>query len=439
MNETSTPSPGSLYRNGSFYSLVLTQFLGAFNDNIYKTTLALLFVAVPGIDATGQEVTYDRQGTGNLLFALPFILFSGWAGYLSDRYSKWRVMFLCKVAEIGIMLLGLVLFVQFGEGPMNTTWLVVFFVMLFGMGTHSAFFGPGKYGILPELFPKEQLPQANGFILMTTFLAIILGVGTAGWLKDASSGWLAPIGLLCTVVAICGTVAALGIRRVGATDPALRFSADQLLIPRPLWRLLLRDGPLAGALIASSIFWLAAGLVASSVVALGKLELKLSDTWSTLLLSAVSLGIVIGAPLAGWLSAGRFHVGVMRTGAFGISGSLALLVVPGSDGQLAGFAGSFLCLIGSGLFSGLLAVPLQVFLQMRPPAELKGSMIGAMNLLNFLGIVLAGLVYEAMSQVLSRTAWPPSYGFLVPSLCMLAVAVGYRPAGAALQAASTDD
>jgi acyl-[acyl-carrier-protein]-phospholipid O-acyltransferase/long-chain-fatty-acid--[acyl-carrier-protein] ligase len=340
------------------------------------------------------------------------------------------------LAEIVIMLTGLILFFYFNRGPMSLTWLTLFFLVLFSMGTHSAFFGPGKYGVLPEMFPEKQLPQANGIILMTTFIAIIFGIGLAGFLKDTFAGNLVPIGIVCTLVAFVGTLTALIIERTPNSSDKLEFTRDMLFIPGAIRDLLWQDVTLLGALVSSSAFWLAAGMVKSSVVALGKLQLQLNNTQSTLLLSAVSVGIILGAPLAGLLSRGRFHVGVLKVGAWGICICLAILAIPrnigwpmqeGQPEQLVGYAGSFVCLLGVGVFAGLLSVPLQVFMQMRPPKELKGRMIATMNFLNFFGIVLAGPLYSLTSGALAHSKLMPSYGFLVPALVMLLVALYYRP------------
>jgi MFS family permease len=108
-------------------------------------------------------------------FSLPFVLLSGFAGYLSDRFSKSKIIVLCKFAEILIMFWLCSLSCNTQSVGTVGTWTVLFL-----MGTQSAFFGPGKYGALPELFRKEDLPRANGLILMSTFLAIILGVVFAG-------------------------------------------------------------------------------------------------------------------------------------------------------------------------------------------------------------------------------------------------------------------
>jgi len=165
----------SLLKDRSFWGIAVTQFLGAFNDNLYKQLMLLM--AIPGVGALIQG---DRQGWATTAFSLPFVLLSSIAGFLSDRYSKSKIVVLCKIAEIGITLLAVLAFLFYGRVGDYGTWSVLVL-----MGIHSTFFGPAKYGILPELFAHKDLPRANGLILMSTFLAIILGVVLAGGIKDA--------------------------------------------------------------------------------------------------------------------------------------------------------------------------------------------------------------------------------------------------------------
>src|ERR1044071_8509864 len=93
-----------LFRDRSFWGMTATQFLGAFNDNVFKQLMLLL--AIPVGAAAAQKA--DEQGLATMVFSLPFVLFSGFAGYLSDRYSKGTMIVVCKFAEIGIMLLGMI-------------------------------------------------------------------------------------------------------------------------------------------------------------------------------------------------------------------------------------------------------------------------------------------------------------------------------------------
>src|SRR5438552_19097846 len=95
-----------LFRDRSFWGMTATQFLGAFNDNLFKQLMLLLAIPVGAAAAQAE----DQQWYAMMVFSLPFVLFSGLAGYLSDRYSKRTVIVACKVAEIGIMFLGVVAF-----------------------------------------------------------------------------------------------------------------------------------------------------------------------------------------------------------------------------------------------------------------------------------------------------------------------------------------
>src|SRR5687768_106758 len=121
-----------LYQDKSFWGMATTQFLGAFNDNLFKQLILLL--ATPTAVEAAQKIGKDRQGEAQLIFAAAFLIFSGVAGFVADRYSKRRVVITCKVAEIGIMFLGVLGFYFYGrEG------LTGLLVVLFLMGVHSAF------------------------------------------------------------------------------------------------------------------------------------------------------------------------------------------------------------------------------------------------------------------------------------------------------------
>ena len=424
-----------LLADRSFWGMTLTQFLGAFNDNVYKQTLLLLFAAVPTrVDEAGRViVTTDLQGAGSFLFALPFIFFSGFAGYLSDRFSKPRVIWLCKIAEVAIMTIGVGLFVLYDRMGMSLPMAATFSIVLFLMGSHSAFFGPGKYGILPELFQERDLPQANGIILMTTFLAIIFGSTLAGQLMDAFPRDLWVIGIVCVGIALLGVGSSLLVRRLPASQPKLRLTATHLTVSREMRQLLGSDSQLHLAVWMSSVFWMAGAMVLLGVNSLGENQFGIPKTWTSLLWAAVSGGIAAGSLLSGVLSRGRFHVGLLKIGAWGLFLSLVAMALPGSySGQLLGYWGSFACLIALGIFTGMFAVPLQVLMQMRPPAELKGQMIATMNLLNWSGIVLGGALYQVITLLLEALGWPPSYAFGIMALMMGGVAVFYRPREVAL-------
>ena len=148
------------------------------------------------------------------------------------------------------------------------------------MGTQSAFFGPGKYGILPEMLRPSDLPRANGVILMTTFLAIIFGAAAAGFLSDLAiedeTAVATPrhtgsgsASLVCVGIAVVGTLTSLLVRCVPAAVPDLEFAWSALAIPPETRRMLRQTEPLLGALLASCVFWLVAGVANQAVNSLG--------------------------------------------------------------------------------------------------------------------------------------------------------------------------
>src|SRR5687767_5652484 len=159
--------------------MATAQFLGAFNDNVTKQLAMLVCLT---------ETAKDRQALATAVFAIPFLLFSGTAGYLADRLSKTWIVQICKIAEVAIQGLGLALAYFIGMSGGSLTYALL--VVLFFMGAHSAFFGPSKYGVLPEMIRKADLPKANGVFLATTFMAIILGWVAAGFLLSRSPGTL---------------------------------------------------------------------------------------------------------------------------------------------------------------------------------------------------------------------------------------------------------
>jgi acyl-[acyl-carrier-protein]-phospholipid O-acyltransferase/long-chain-fatty-acid--[acyl-carrier-protein] ligase len=205
-----------------------------------------------------------------------------------------------------------------------------------------------------------------------------------------------------------------------------------LAVPPALRQLLRRDRQLLLALLASCMFWLVSGIAIPAVNSLGKVQLDLPDAWrdtyTSILTAVIGLGIAVGAVAAGKLSHGRADFRVMQWGSWGIVGALLLMTVwlPGGA-HLLGFAGSVPVLIALGMFAGFFAIPLQVFLQTRPPDELKGQMIAVMNLTNFIAILISGLIYLAFDKAANALEFPRSALFAMMALLMLPVAVFYHP------------
>ncbi len=438
---TSTPGLGAsgsptLFRDRAFWGMASTQFLGAFNDNLFKQLVMLICVDAAAPDRLGK----DYQPLALVLFAVPFVLFSGFAGFLSDRMSKRGIVVWMKVLEIVIMLAGMGAFFLGGLHPDRQ--LPMLFVVLFMMSTQSAFFGPSKYGILPELFPDRDLPQANGIIQMTTFLAIIFGFAAAGYGKLYFDNDLWIVSAICVGIAIAGTLTSLLVRSTPVAHPGLKFEWSALTINRDTWNMLKGDRFLVEVLLISSLFWFLGGVMQPTSNTFGKVQLELNDGNTSLLGAFMGIGIALGCVVAGKLSHQQINFGLVRIGSWGLIGSLLALLFLGMShsAEARGQVGPMvhnLCrlgMLGVGFFGGLFIVPLQVFMQARPPKDQKGRMIGAMNLVNWLAICLAAAFVTVTTIVLNAMKLEVHWIFGVMALIMLPVALLYHPPDESLSA-----
>lgn len=405
-----------LMRDRSFWGLLVTQFLGAYNDNLFKQ-LVLLIAVKQALDEGGSNL----QGVAMFAFAAPFVLLSGVCGVLADRYSKRSVIVASKGLEVLAMLLGAVAF------QTGALWPLILVLAL--MGAQSAFFGPAKYGILPELFRAEDLPRANGWMLMTTFVSIILGVAAAGWLMEALEGQLWLASGACVVTAIVGTFTSLPIARTRVAHPGLPIHADALFIPRDVRHLLRTQPQILTVLLVSSVFWCIGGIYQQGVNDLGILQLRIGEKDTGLLGACAAIGIGIGCAVAGKMSHGRFEARLVRVGQWGMLTTLMLLSLPGPllGGTLLGVWGAGLALVALGASAGLFTVPITVYLQAMTPAAQKGQVIGTMNLCNWIGILTSAVLHLGTSKFLTTMKLPPNLVFLTGAILLIPLFIRYRP------------
>ena len=406
----------------SFWGMAVTQFLGAFNDNLFKQLMLLL--ATPTAIQLAAGDAEDRQSEAMIIFSAAFLIFSGYAGYVSDRISKRPVIIWSKVAEIVAMGLGMVGFLFY-----ETIGFHGMLVVLFLMGTQSAFFGPSKYGYLPESIRPADLPRANGIFLMLTFLSIIFGTAVAGGLLTVVGSqrvWLAS--LVCVAIAIVGTLTSLMVRPVPPANPNLKADWQSWLVPPDILRLLWKERSLLWAMLVVAVFWMVGGMVQQGVNALGKTQLGLSNGDTSLLTASIGLGIALGCVLGGYLSRDRVNRNVVIVGEIGIFVTMVLMSLRGGPHQhLLGYYGSIPTLIAMGAFTGMFIVPIQVALQSRPPREQKGRMIATMNQCSWVGIILGAILYAVSISVFDAYDLPRNTMFAVTAALMLPVAAFYRP------------
>ena len=361
----------------SFCTFVITQFLGAFNDNAFKQLMLLVAVDL----AIEKDAAYYQPLAG-AVFAIPFVLLSGFAGSLADRFSKTSIIRFCKVWEILVMLLG--------GAAFYIENIPLLFFTLFLMGAQSAFFGPGKYGIVPELLPEGRRVKANGIILMTTYLAITLGTASSGLLKDAleDDGGLYRIQGVLVLLAVLGTLAALGIRRMPVAQPELAIRGKILGDLRPTLVDIFADRSFRSVALTYAYFW---GLGAALLMlcnSYGKILMGLEDWPTSMLLVCLSVGISLGAFGGGLISKGKVDFRIYRMGLFLLLASMVALGWAHQDVFTARAA-----LFVLGLAGGMFALPLQTSIQLWSRENLRGRVLGSVNFLCFVCIFLASGIF----------------------------------------------
>jgi acyl-[acyl-carrier-protein]-phospholipid O-acyltransferase/long-chain-fatty-acid--[acyl-carrier-protein] ligase len=375
MAVTTLPAVKS-WRRG-FWSLIVTQFQGAFSDNALKTLV--MFIGLGAVLTSRQHAAIVPLL--GILFSTPFILFSMAGGFLADRFSKRTVTIGVKVFEIGVML-----FVMAALWLHNLPMAIASVGL---MGVHSAFFGPSKYGMLPELLPEKRLSWGNGILELGTFVAIICGSAIGGWLFTIFQGRPERSGFVFLGLALVGLVSSLCITRLPPADPAKQFRANFLGDLLHQIRLIRRDRVLWLAVLGNIYFSSVGALVLQNAILFGKDTLQVGEIKTSYLQVALAIGIGLGSFVAGYLSGGKIEYGLVPFGAIGLTVFSAALGCPALSFS---HALAYLCLLG--FFGGFFIVPLAAIQQHRPDARQKGGVLAVGNLLAFVGIALAsGLLW----------------------------------------------
>jgi acyl-[acyl-carrier-protein]-phospholipid O-acyltransferase/long-chain-fatty-acid--[acyl-carrier-protein] ligase len=386
-----------LLRSRRFAPLFVTQFLGAFNDNLLKSGLAI-FVTYRLATAGGMEASTLVMLAG-AIFIAPFFLFSGASGTLADRVDKAKIARWVKIAEIFIM--------ATGAAGFATASVPLLLIALFGLGTHSTVFGPIKYALLPEHLADHELVAGNALIEAGTFLAILFGTILGGSLMPVHNGALI-VGILGVAVALIGWGSARFIPLAPPSSTTVarpRLFHDSIDVVK---HVAARDN-LFKAILALSWFWLIGGTLVSGLPVFAKDVLFADEQVVTLMLATFAIGVALGSFLAERM----------------LHGEVSARFVPGSALAMAVFAfdlflsstgrepstspatiGMFVAqpanwrvladLFGLAVAGGIFTVPLYALLQHESEPEHRARVIAANNIINSIfmtaSAVLAALV-----------------------------------------------
>lgn len=378
----------SLFKQKRFLPYFATQFLGAFNDNIFKNALVIIFTY--HIASTNQSIVVNLAA---IVFILPYFLFSPLAGQVADKFEKSILIKRIKDLEIIIMLLGSVaLYYQSMFGM---------FSVLFLMGTQSTFFGPVKYSILPQNLKKEELLAGNALVEAGTFLAILLGT-ILGSVLAAESEYFTKVSSAILVFAILGRVVCQQIPSIPAADANLKIDFNPLRSAKHIFSGLYFDQSNFLTAVGISWFWFFGVSFLTQFPNFSREVLGGSPYVATLLMAMFSIGIGVGSFLCSFMSGKRVELGIVPIGALGMTiagvyvGSVDIVKTPelSSLWDVISQAANLKVMLGLLFLSisgGLFVVPLYAFLQVNTPQQRLSQSIAALNIMNAGFMVVAGI------------------------------------------------
>ena len=379
-----------------FLPMFLTQFFGALNDNVYKQ--ALLLVITYGWIQQQTAGISTLNNFAALLFILPYFIFSATAGQLADKYERSQLVRMLKIAEILIMLIGTAGFL------LGSLWLLL--LALFLMGTHSTFFGPIKYAILPEILKPNELMSGNALFQSGTSMAILIGMILGGAVISMSQGNLLWISLTVLTIACLGYFSSRFILKQEVSSPNIQidwnffrtsFQTVKYAKSLPLIFLIL---------LGNSWYWFYGATYLTQIPQLTQQNLHASENVVSLLLTFFSVGIGVGSLLCRKIGGSEVNIKMVPLGALGLTVfalylAISLSFVPERTGPLLGlyevFHGGWsyyhvmIAVTFLGISGGFYIVPLYAMMQAYSPRSHRARVVAANNILNAIFMVSSAI------------------------------------------------
>ncbi|QDK97663.1 MFS transporter [Acinetobacter tandoii] len=388
-----------------FLPMFVTQFLGALNDNVYKQAL-LLVITYGWINQQSASVS-TLNNLAALLFILPYFIFSATAGQIADKYERASLVRGIKILEFIIMLIGSAGFL------LGHLWLLL--LALFLMGTHSTFFGPIKYAILPEILKPNELMSGNALFQSGTSMAILIGMILGGAVISASDGNLLWISLTIVTIAVLGYFFSRFILKQNVTTPDLeidwnffRTSFQTIKYAKSIPLIYL-------VLLGNSWYWFYGATYLTQIPQLTQQNLHASENVVSLLLTFFSVGIGIGSLLCRRIGGTEVNLRMVPIGAIGLTVfalylAASLAFVPERTGELLHLADVFqqgwsyyhvmLAVTMLGISGGFYIVPLYAMMQAYSPRSHRARVVAANNILNAVFMVSSAIFSIIILSVL---------------------------------------
>ena len=374
----------SIIKSRRFLPLMVTQFLGALNDNLFKNALLTLVA----LKMAGQSDILSNVIAG--LFILPFFLFSAWAGEFADKYRRDKIAKILKLVEI-VLMIG----VAVAYYASNLKLLIVLIAL---MGSQSAFFGPVKYALLPQQLKPEELISGNAYIEATTYVAILGGL---------IAGTLLPIDVSVFVLitlAIIGYIASSNILPAPAPRPELKINKNLFKAMGQNFKFLKKHKYILQSILGASWFWTIGALVAVQIYPLCAQVINADKGTITFFLILFSVGVAVGSYVCNMVLRGQINMIYVPLSALGMAVCLFGLWLASNNYPTAQNILSFVeflrapralgfsvCLFMLAFFGGLYIIPLNAFMQNRSPKAYTASVIAGNNIINSFGMTFSAI------------------------------------------------
>ncbi|MEG0030323.1 MFS transporter [Acinetobacter sp.] len=388
-----------------FLPMFITQFFGALNDNVYKQAL-LLVITYGWINQQAADVS-TLNNLAALLFILPYFIFSATAGQIADKFERSQLIRGIKVLEIVIMLIGSAGFL------LGNLWLLL--LALFMMGTHSTFFGPIKYAILPEILKPNELMSGNALFQSGTSIAILIGMILGGAVISASQGNLIWISLTVVIIAILGYLSSRFILKQQVSSPDLKIDWNFFRTSFQTLKYAKSFPLIFMILLGNSWYWFYGATYLTQIPQLTQQNLHASENVVSLLLTFFSVGIGVGSLLCRRIGGSEVNIKMVPIGAIGLTLfafylALSLAFVPERTGVMMNIADMFnhgaiyyhvmLAVTLLGISGGFYIVPLYAMMQAYSPRSHRARVVAANNILNAVFMVSSAIFSIIILSVL---------------------------------------
>ncbi len=389
-----------LLKERKFLPLFITQFLGAFNDSLLKSTvMTYITFALPATPSErGMLLTAVL-----ILFILPFFLFSATAGQLADKYDRSKIAQMTKITELGLMILVTICLVN--------QWLTATLALIFLMSVQSAFFGAVKYSLVPQLLKEDELITGNAIIDGSTFFSILSGTILGVWLYHSPAG----VGGILIICSVIGMLASFYIPQALAPRPNLKVSANILIDIKLTLKKTMEKRSIFITILGISWFWAFGAVVTKLIFDIPKDILHLPESSVAVFMVIFSVGVACGTVICNKIMCGLIHPTFVPLSSIAMGFATLSMYFFSRDyiPMTASTSAFFISIAGLKIslilftmscFAGIYIVPLNAFLQNKAPKAYLATIISGNNMFNSLAICLLSGMLIGLEALMGKTS-----------------------------------